>query len=760
MSSADAASTGGKSKVFVSYSRKDMAFADKLDAVLKANNFEPLIDRTEIYAFEDWWKRIQSLIAQCDTVIFALSPDSVASEVCGKEVAYAASLNKRFAPVVVHRVDDKLIPEALARLNFIFFDDDVKFDDNINLLTAALATDIDWIRKHTEFGEDARSWEASGKPSGLLLRSPRLEEAERWIIARPANAPTPTEGTQAFIVASRSGATKRRNILTGSLAAGLIIALALAAVAYWQRSIAIQQRQYAETALDAGITTSNDLAFTLAQRLRDQPGLPTSIVKYMLDGAVTLQDKLTSFGRITPDLQKSRARALLEVSVTRSDIGDNAGALTAAQTASQLFESVVAADPNDLDEQHNLTLTYVRESRFLETLGEQDKALAAARKAVELSSTVLKSHQGDPKQREQAENTVSIAYVRLGDTLSRTGQDDEALAAYRSGLAIEEQRSTLAQGSTPADVTEGYGSANERIGDILFKQGKRDEALAAFQKALSAFQTLNQQQQNNSQLMHALSVAYNNVGNVLTASGKFDDALASFNKALAIRETLANGDKDNVQRQRDAVITRFMIGDLLAKKEDPNGALAAYQAGVTAERSLAIKYPDNVGLQRDIAVAEIKFGEIYRTHDKLDAALPALRDSASILANLTKTHPDDPEWQNLLPRAALPIAFAGYRYLLLGQFAKSLDATDLAISFMPDLDWIKAHRAHALMMLGRSDEAQRIYMAYRSNRNVFDEPKDQLSWIDYVLSEFDEMRKAGINSPLMNIVQKQLANNG
>ena len=47
---------GQKAKIFISYSRRDLAFADRLDAALKARGFEPLIDRSEIYAFEDWWK--------------------------------------------------------------------------------------------------------------------------------------------------------------------------------------------------------------------------------------------------------------------------------------------------------------------------------------------------------------------------------------------------------------------------------------------------------------------------------------------------------------------------------------------------------------------------------------------------------------------------------------------------------------------------------------------------------------------------------
>ena len=130
-------------RIFISYSRKDMAFADRLETALKARGFEPLIDRTEIYAFEDWWKRIQALIGKADTVVFVLSPDAVASEVALKEVTHAAALNKRFAPIVCRRVEDREIPEALQRLNFIFFDNPARFEASADRLAEALQTDID-----------------------------------------------------------------------------------------------------------------------------------------------------------------------------------------------------------------------------------------------------------------------------------------------------------------------------------------------------------------------------------------------------------------------------------------------------------------------------------------------------------------------------------------------------------------------------------------------------------------------------------------
>ena len=349
-----AGATGPTAKIFISYSRKDMAFADRLEAALKARGFEPLIDRTEIYAFEDWWKRIEGLIGKADTVVFVLSPEAVTSEICAKEVGYAASLNKRFAPIVCRRVEDSAVPEALRRLNFVFFDDTASFEASADRLADALKTDIGWIRKHTEYGEAARRWTAAGRVGGLLLRSPALEHAERWITSRPASAPAPTGETQAFIAESRRGATRRRNILTGSLAAGLVVALALAGLAYWQRGIAIeqrqiadQQRQRAEDTLAAATKTANSLVFDLAQRFRETVGIPAALVKDILNRARALQDQLTKSGQVTPDLKRSEASALNEIAQSLLAIGDTAGALAAAEESQQIVTELLAGRPDN-----------------------------------------------------------------------------------------------------------------------------------------------------------------------------------------------------------------------------------------------------------------------------------------------------------------------------------------------------------------------------------------------------------------------------
>jgi hypothetical protein len=92
------AGLGEKLKVFISYSRRDSAaFADELVAGLELAGFAPFLDRHDIAAGEDWEARLGGLIAQSDTVVFAVSPEAVKSDVW--EVERTIELSKRLLPV-------------------------------------------------------------------------------------------------------------------------------------------------------------------------------------------------------------------------------------------------------------------------------------------------------------------------------------------------------------------------------------------------------------------------------------------------------------------------------------------------------------------------------------------------------------------------------------------------------------------------------------------------------------------------------------
>jgi hypothetical protein len=185
------------------------------------------------------------------------------------------------APVVAVPISaDLRPPEAVSRLNYVFFTPPHEFEHQIDKLVKALNTNLDWIKEHTRLGELARRWNERGKPSGLLLAASEIGEAERWVVARLREAPAPTDLHVEFVQASRQQAIRRqRTWIAGSMAVA-VAALVLAGFAYWQRETAVKsearavaseqlakenERRAEQQRDDALITQSRFLA-ELAQR--------------------------------------------------------------------------------------------------------------------------------------------------------------------------------------------------------------------------------------------------------------------------------------------------------------------------------------------------------------------------------------------------------------------------------------------------------------------------------------------------------------
>ena len=163
-------------KVFISYARKDgAAFAEELVDALDVAGFNAFLDRNDIVAGEDWEKRLEGLLAAADTVVFVMTPGSVASQQCAWEIKTAEALSKRIIPVVLIPVPDADAPKSLGRLNYIFFDGRQSFSRALKQLSSALTIDAAWIREHTRIGELAERWIQRGRPDVLLLRGPELD---------------------------------------------------------------------------------------------------------------------------------------------------------------------------------------------------------------------------------------------------------------------------------------------------------------------------------------------------------------------------------------------------------------------------------------------------------------------------------------------------------------------------------------------------------------------------------------------------------
>jgi hypothetical protein len=94
--------------VFISYSRKDIAFARILHGALKDRNLDTWIDWEDIPPSADWLAEVYRAIEEADTFVFVVSAASVGSEVCNKEIIHAFNNHKRgcrsSCPGLIHKL--------------------------------------------------------------------------------------------------------------------------------------------------------------------------------------------------------------------------------------------------------------------------------------------------------------------------------------------------------------------------------------------------------------------------------------------------------------------------------------------------------------------------------------------------------------------------------------------------------------------------------------------------------------------------------
>ena len=193
--------------VFISYSRKDKEFVTTLYAAFERSKKNIWVDWNDIPLTSDWWLEIEKGIEAADTFLFVISPDSVASNVCAREIHHAVKNNKRLFPIVrrdVNQFEEGNVAHAtLQKHNWLMFREEDDFEVAFEKLTKALSQDLEYLRKHKQLLVKAIDWNENLRMDSLLLREDALYEAEIWLEESKTKEPKPTELQTDFIITSR-----------------------------------------------------------------------------------------------------------------------------------------------------------------------------------------------------------------------------------------------------------------------------------------------------------------------------------------------------------------------------------------------------------------------------------------------------------------------------------------------------------------------------------------------------------------------------
>jgi hypothetical protein len=103
-------------RVFISYSRKDLVFVERLSGDLKTAGLEVWYDLSGLEGGTRWGREIQNAIQQSEIFIVVLSPNSVESEWVEKEFMYANSQKRKVIPLLYQPCET---PMWFINLHFI-----------------------------------------------------------------------------------------------------------------------------------------------------------------------------------------------------------------------------------------------------------------------------------------------------------------------------------------------------------------------------------------------------------------------------------------------------------------------------------------------------------------------------------------------------------------------------------------------------------------------------------------------------------------
>ncbi|MBW4471860.1 MAG: TIR domain-containing protein [Stenomitos rutilans HA7619-LM2] len=200
--------------VFISYGRAhSKAFVMRLNEQLLQAGFKVWVDFTDIPLGVDFQNQIDDGIEKADNFLFVISPHSVNSVYCRREIEQALKYSKRIIPLLhipeidqtqwqqahpqgtvdewrqyqaqkLHFGDDRNpnLHPTIAKINWLPFIETVHlFDDSLQQLLDVFERHQDYVQNHTRFLLGALEWERNQKHSHYLLSGNDYKQAESWL---------------------------------------------------------------------------------------------------------------------------------------------------------------------------------------------------------------------------------------------------------------------------------------------------------------------------------------------------------------------------------------------------------------------------------------------------------------------------------------------------------------------------------------------------------------------------------------------------
>ncbi|WP_158008098.1 tetratricopeptide repeat protein [Methyloceanibacter superfactus] len=175
------------------------------------------------------------------------------------------------------------------------------------------------------------------------------------------------------------------------------------------------------------------------------------------------------------------------------------------------------------------------------------------------------------------------------------------------------------------------------------RQGDLDEALTAFREGLAVAENLAEADPHNADWQRSLSDSFNSIGEALMAQGKLGDALEYFHKGLAVSDRLAEAHPNHPDAQAGLATSHANIGLVLMLR----GEAASARQSLREARLVVVRLKDqgtdvtSILELYEAALSKLEAVAMSLEEKDAGAAGDALQQARDLFAKIKELSPGD-----------------------------------------------------------------------------------------------------------------------
>jgi non-specific serine/threonine protein kinase/serine/threonine-protein kinase len=349
-----------------------------------------------------------------------------------------------------------------------------------------------------------------------------------------------------------------------------------------QRATAEQERQRAEHRFNDVRKLANSILFELHDAILPLPG-STKARELLLRRAQEYLDSLAREAKDDVALQRELALAYQRIGDV---LGKTSLAIENQKKSLELFKSLVAAEPGNLELQRDLGTSYRRICSLQQTSGKFQEALEACGKDLELREAIARTRPGNQTAQYevgysyQALSTfeLAVAVLRMANVQEQLKEYPAALENARKAVALYEELSA----KNPDDVRLRFAttSALQRVGSVLISLNDLPGALQVFEKSLPLREKLAAAYPTDARTKINLYHSHESIGWVLVRLGRVREADDHFRKQFDLAQRLVATDGGRIEYQRALAGAYENLGSVLEREKKCAEARGSYEKGL------------------------------------------------------------------------------------------------------------------------------------------------------------------------------------